>query len=291
MYTLSNNTNIPKIGFGTYKTTKEAMLSAMEVGYRYFDTASFYDNEDLLGRAVKESGIERSNLFIATKVWKEEMGYNETKFALKRSLEKLEMDYVDLYIIHWPKPTPDYTRWKELCIETWKALEELYKENKTRAIGLSNFLPHHIEVILKDCEIKPMTNQLEIHPGYSQESAISYCKENNISLQAWSPLGRQRMLNHPLLENLSEKYNVTSAQICLRYLVERNIIPIPKASTKERMEENLDVFSFTIEKDDMYRLMTIPQAGWSGEHPDYPQELLPLYLLRIVSPFESKLMD
>lgn len=268
-FELGNGVLIPAIGFGTYKTDYPTIIKAIECGYRYFDTASKYGNEEQVGKAILNSGIPRKEFFVATKAWRDEMGYHETKKAFNRSLERLGMDYVDLYIIHWPKPTPDYSEWEKLVIETWQALEEIYMEKKARAIGLSNFLPHHLDVILENCSIKPMANQLEVHPGYSQEFTLSYCKENKIHVQAWSPLGRERVLNHPVVLELASKYNVTSAQICIRYAVQRGIAPIPKASSIERMKSNLDIFSFEIDKSDMYRLITLPQAGWSGEHPDF----------------------
>lgn len=176
-YMLNNGMKIPKIGFGTYKVNpeenKEIFKLALEAGYRYFDTASFYDNEDALGEVLKESGIPREELFIASKVWKTELGYEETKAALERSLAKLQTDYLDLYLIHWPIPSADCKDWKQLNVDTWRAMEELQKEGKVKAIGLSNFLPHHIENILQNCTIKPVIDQLELHPGYMQEAAIS----------------------------------------------------------------------------------------------------------------------
>ncbi len=268
-YKLANGLYIPAIGFGTYKSDTESLSMAIKAGYRYFDTASVYKTEENVAWAIKDSGILRDEFYIATKAWKDEMGYKEVKQACERSLKKLETDYIDLYMIHWPKPSHDYTDWKRLGTETWKAMEDLYKEGKVRAVGLSNFLPHHIDNILQSCEIKPMINQLEIHPGYSQEYACGYCERNNILLAAWSPLGRQRVLNHPLLESMAIKYNVTVAQICIRFCVQRKIIPLPKSSSKERMMNNTDVFSFELEKEDMYILMTLPQYGWSGEHPDF----------------------
>ncbi|NLN05144.1 MAG: aldo/keto reductase [Clostridiaceae bacterium] len=266
---LNNGVMIPGIGFGTYKTGYSTIKLAIECGYRYFDTASKYENEEDVGLAIKNSGVPRNEFFVATKAWRDEMGYHESKKAFNRSLERLQMDYVDLYIIHWPKPTSDYKGWEELVMETWKAFEEIYKEKKARAIGLSNFLPHHLDIILENCEVKPMTNQLEVHPGYSQDYALSYCKDNSILVQAWSPLGRERVLNHPLILELANKYGATSAQVCIRYAVQRGIVPIPKASSMERMKSNLDVFSFEIDKQDMHRLITLPQTGWSGEHPDF----------------------
>ena len=176
-YTLNNGVSIPCVGYGTYKaadTKNEEIISmAIEAGYRYFDTASFYETETYLGKAVKNSKIPREEFFFASKVWKTEMGYEETKAALKRSLEHLQTDYLDLYLIHWPLPTPDYNDWKQLNLDTWKAMEELYKAGKIRAIGVSNFLPHHLENLINHSEIIPSVNQIEFHPGYTQAKRMN----------------------------------------------------------------------------------------------------------------------
>ena len=271
-YTLNNGVSIPCVGFGTYKTVQEKDTSvlrlAIETGYRYFDTASFYGNEAQLGQAIRKSRIPRQDFFLASKVWKTEMGYQETKSAFHRSLERLGTSYLDLYLIHWPLPSLSEPNWAELDLETWRAMEDLYQEGKIRAVGLSNFLPHHIEKLLARCRIRPMVDQLEFHPGYSQEAAVQYCQEQGIQVQAWSPIGRTRMFSDPLIRELSQNYQVSPAQICLRYAVQKQIIPLPKSSTKDRMLENQNLFSFTLSQEDMYRLDTMPQTGWSGEHPD-----------------------
>lgn len=271
-YTLSNGVEIPCVGFGTYKAAEkdnaDIIRMAIDAGYRYFDTASFYGTEPFVAKAIESSGIEREKFFLTSKVWKDEMGYEATKKALERTLWNLKTDYLDLYLIHWPLPTPDSKDWKELDIATWKAMEELYKEGKVRAIGLSNFLPHHIMNIQKNCEVEPMVNQIEFHPGYTQEAVLRFCRENDILVQAWSPLGRQRVLKDALVTELAEKYQVSSARLCLRFALQKGVIPLPKASAMERMKENQDIFSFNIEETDMYRLETMPQTGWSGEHPD-----------------------
>jgi len=271
-YTLNNNVKIPCVGYGTYKAadgnSAEIIRTAIEAGYRYFDTASFYGTEAYLAEAVRDSKIPREEFFFVSKVWKSEMGYEETKAAFQRTLDNLNTDYLDLYLIHWPLPSSDYKEWKQLNIDTWRAMEELYHDGKIRAIGLSNFLPHHIKNLLQNCVVTPMVNQLEFHPGYTQEAAVNYCKEHNIQVQAWSPIGRARVLKDPLILELAEKYQVSPAQICLRFAVQKEIIPLPKSSSMSRMKENQDLFSFEISKEDMYRLDTMPQTGWSGDHPD-----------------------
>lgn len=271
-YTLNNGVQIPCIGFGTYKAatgnSADIIATAIEAGYRFFDTASFYETESYLAEAIKRSGLPRKDFFITSKVWKTEMGYQETLEAFERTLKNLNTDYLDLYLIHWPRPTLD-KEWKDVCIATWKAMEELYKTGRVRAIGLSNFLPHHLDVILQNCTVKPMVNQLEMNPGYTQEAAVNYSQANDILVQAWSPLGRQRVLQAKLLVELAEKYQVSPARICLRYELQKGINPIPKASAMERMKDNMNIFNFTISAEDMHKLNTLPQIGWSGEHPDF----------------------
>ena len=263
---------MPAVGFGTYKAadgkSADIIKKAIESGYRYFDTASFYGTETYLAEAIRQSGLPREDFFIASKLWKTEMGYENAKAAFRRTLDNLDTDYLDLYLIHWPLPEPGYENWKELDRETWRALEELYAEGKIRAIGLSNFLPHHTENILAECTVRPAVDQIEYHPGYSQEAAVQYCKENGILVQAWSPIGRSRVLKDPLVCELAAKYRVSPAQICLKFAVQRGIVPLPKSSSPERMKQNMDLFSFEMDQEDIWRLATMPQSGWSGEHPD-----------------------
>lgn len=272
IYTLNNGIQMPAVGFGTYKAadgkSADIIKKAIESGYRYFDTASFYGTETYLAEAIRQSGLPREDFFIASKLWKTEMGYENAKAAFRRTLDNLDTDYLDLYLIHWPLPEPGYENWKELDRETWRALEELYAEGKIRAIGLSNFLPHHAENILAECTVRPAVDQIEYHPGYSQEAAVQYCKENGILVQAWSPIGRSRILKDPLVCELAAKYRVSPAQICLKFAVQRGIVPLPKSSSPERMKQNMDLFSFEMDQEDIWRLATMPQSGWSGEHPD-----------------------
>lgn len=271
-FKLNNGMKIPCVGFGTYKAAGgnnvEVLKTAIEAGYRYFDTASFYQTEDFLGQAIRESNLPREDFFLVSKMWKDEMGYQQTKDALEKSLKRLGTDYLDIYLIHWPRPSADCENWKELDLETWRAMEELQKEGKIRGLGLSNFLPHHIKNILENGTVKPVVNQLELHPGYMQQAAVQYCKEHGIQMQAWSPIGRRRILEDGLILELAGKYQVSPAQLCLRFLLQNDIIPLPKSSSMERMKQNMDLFHFEISEEDVSRLATMPQAGWSGEHPD-----------------------
>lgn len=281
-FVLENGVEIPCIAFGTYKIhvsgQSDVVENAVAAGYRYFDTASKYGTEAMVGEGIRRSGIGRQQFFLATKVWKTEMGYDNTLQAFEKSLLQLGTDYLDLYLIHWPKPTPDYEDWRRLNRDTWKAMERLYEAGRVRAIGVCNYLPHHMEALLAECHVKPMINQLELHPGYMQFAAAEYCRRQGIQLQAWSPLGRMRMFKEPLIAEMSKRYSVSPAQLCLAYLLKKDIIPVPKASSYERMVENRNVFSFELSQEDEYRLDTMPQAGWSGEHPDRenaPAEIIP----------------
>ena len=271
-YTLSNGVRIPCVGYGTYKAAdgngSAVIRMALEAGYRYFDTASFYQTETYVAQALRDSGISRSEVFLASKMWKDEMGYAQTKAAFQRTLERLETDYLDLYLIHWPRPDAGYGDWKQLDMDTWRAMEELYEAGKIRAIGLSNFLPQHVENLLQNGKIAPMVNQIEFHPGHTQEATVRYCQAHGIQVQAWSPMGRTRVLKDPLVQELAQNHGVSAAQICLRYAVQRQIIPLPKASSMERMKQNQDLFSFELTQEEMFRLDTMPPTGWSGQHPD-----------------------
>ncbi len=269
-----NNKFKEKIGFGCYIPGKsndevvDIIRTAIEAGFRYFDTASFYETERALGRAIKEMGIEREQLTIASKLWIDERGYQNTKDALYRSLDRLGVDYLDAYIIHWPRRSSDDTDWKSVDRETYKALLELKEEGLIRNIGTSNFLSHHLKNLLDDGYV-PDLNQLELHPGYMQECALRDSIEAGILPQAWSPLGRGAVLGNELLIKLADKYGKSVPQICLIYLMQRGIMPIVKASSKERMLNNLDVFDVILEVEDMQIISCLPQTGWSGEHPDF----------------------
>ena len=241
---------------------------ALDAGYRMLDTAAFYGNEAYVGKAVRESEIPRKELFLTSKVWKSDLGYEKTKKSVEESLERLQTDYLDLCLIHWPKPDPESTDWKELDRGSWKALEELYHRGTVRAIGVSNFLPHHLEALMEAAEVRPMVDQLELHVGYLQEAAVQYCKSWGIQVQAWSPLGRRRVLEEPMVVEMAQKYQVSPAQFLLGFLLQQNIAVIPKASSMERMRQNLELPEFVITEEDMHLLRCLPQAGWSGEHPD-----------------------
>ena len=260
-FTLNNGIVIPAIGFGTYKVNYESVCMAIEAGYRYFDTASFYGTESMTGEAIEKSGMKREDFFISSKLWKTDMGYENALNAFERTLENLMTDYIDAFMIHWPNP--------KLNLETWQAMEELYSQGKIKALGLSNFLPYHAEEIIKNCKVMPSVAQLEFHPGHTQTFALNYFREKNILVQAWSPLARGRIFDDELICSLSEKYNVSKAQICLRFCIQEGVMPLPRASLKvERDQEYFESFDFEISSEDMSKLENMPPLGWGGEHPD-----------------------
>ena len=276
-YTLNDGSKIPKIGFGTYneefKDNKAIILQAIECGYCFFDTASLYETERSLGNALKESGVARKDVILETKLWIDEMGADNVRKACDKSLNRLQTDYIDIYMIHWPRQTgADDENWKQLDAETWHAMEELVKQGKVKRLGLSNFLPHHLANILANCTIKPVVDQLELHPGWSQEAAVAFCKANNVLPMAWSPLGRGRenaTIGNSILVRLAQKYGKSIQQINLRFLLQKGILPIPKASSPAHMKANLDVFDFELCDDDISMLSYMPQTAWLGEHPDF----------------------
>lgn len=268
-FVLENGVELPFLGFGTYLVKEESiLLDALQVGYRHLDTARRYENEKEVGRAVKNSGIPRREIFLTSKLWKTELGYDKTMKSFDATLKDLGVNYLDLFLIHWPMPYPG-ADWKPLVTESWKALEQLYEEGAVRAIGVCNFLPQHLLHLMKNANTMPMVNQLEFHPGYTQHATTAFCMNHGIQTEAWSPLGRGKLLDDPLILELAKKYGKSPAQICLRFCLQNNVLPLPKSSAPERMKANLDIFDFDLELEDVYRLMTMPQTGWSGIHPEH----------------------
>ncbi|HOI47259.1 MAG TPA: aldo/keto reductase [Bacilli bacterium] len=271
-YVLSNGVKIPKIGFGTWQipdgeVAKNAVRTAIEVGYRHIDTAAIYGNEVGVGQGIKESGVPRNEIFLTTKVWNTDQGYESTKKAFQTSLDKLQTDYVDLYLIHWPAVNI-FDNYVEKNLETWRAMEDIYRSGKARAIGICNFFEHHLEPLLEKAVIKPMVNQIEINPGNPADDVVSFCESKGILVQAYSPMMKGKIFDIPLLQELAQKYQRTISQIVLRWVIERGINPLSKSVTVERIRDNFDIFNFSIEPSDMEQIKTLSNLGRVGTHPD-----------------------
>lgn len=269
---LNNGYMIPEIGYGTWQSpdnevTVNGVKAAIACGYRHIDTAAAYKNEESVGEGIKESGIARKDLFVTSKVWNTQRGYEKTIAAFEKTLSDLDLDYLDLYLIHWPASKKDYENWEEINLETWRAMTDLYKAGKIKAIGVSNFKPHHLEALMKT-EVKPMVNQIEFHPGFMQEETVKYCRENGILVEAWSPLGTGRMLTNPDLQEIASHYGKSVAQICIRWCIQHDVLPLPKSVTPSRIEENSNVFDFEINAEDMQRIDALENFGGSGLDPD-----------------------
>lgn len=272
-FKLHNGVSIPSIGYGTWRTRpaevcEKAVKEAIACGYTHIDGAAVYKNEDSVGKAIKEANIKREDLFVTSKVWNDMRGYEKTKEAFYTSLEKLGLDYLDLYLIHWPNPIAFRDKMEEMNAETWRAMEDLYLEGKIKAIGVSNFKIHHLKSLMKSARIKPMVNQIECTIGFMQQDVIDYCIKNDIVVEGWSPLGSGRLFTSEEMKPFALKYNKTVAQITLRYLLQKNVLPLPKSTNVDRMKENLDIFDFVIEEEDMKKLDTLPIEINSGNDPD-----------------------
>ena len=329
--TLSNGVKMPGIGFGTYKSTEgndaeDSVYDAIGLGMRHIDCASFYKNEEGVGRglaaAMSENGLDRGDIFITSKVWTSDKAYDDVIRSCRESLTRLGLEYLDLLLIHWPADDHAYPDWKEINFDTWRAFTSLYKDGLVRAIGVSNYWPEHIEPLM-DLEVPPMVDQIEYHPGYMQNGCTAfldgyrrsyyaeragvpydpndrirteytkeecvpadctdqagkicsgfcfddvpaYCKEHGIVVEAWSPLGRAKVLQHPLLTSLAEKYGKSPSQICLRWEIQHDIIPLPKSVHKDRIKENTEIFDFDLSAEDMALIDAMPITGFSTHTP------------------------
>ncbi|MBS5985436.1 aldo/keto reductase [Clostridium sp.] len=272
-YTLSNGVNIPCVGFGTWQTPNgetaiNSVLEAIKCGYRHIDTAACYGNEESVGKAIKLSGTNREELFVTSKLWNTDQGYESTLKAFDKTIKDLGLDYLDLYLIHWPVVKGHKEDWEESICETWKAFEKLYSEGKIRAIGVSNFKPHHLKVIFKNCNIKPMVNQIELHPSHNQDETVKFCRNNNILVEAWGPLSTGRIFKVKEMQDIADKYNKSIAQITLRWHIQNEILPLPKSVTPSRIKENSMIFDFELLKEDMDLIQNLKGCEGSGVDPD-----------------------
>ena len=278
-FTLANGVKVPCIGYGTWQTapgrTAACVSAAVRAGYVHIDTAFAYGNEPEVGEGVRLSGVPRGELFVTTKHWVTERGYRKAAAAIDTSLRNLGMDYLDLYLVHWPcvqKISPD---WAEINADTWRAFEDAYKAGKLRAVGVSNYQQKHLQALFDRCAVRPMVNQLEFHPGYTQLENIRFAQAQEMLAEAWSPLGAGAVLKDPGLAAMAAKYGKSTAQLCVRFALENNVLPLPKSTDPDRMKANLDVFDFSLTEEDLSALLQWPTLGFSGYLPeDAPADAL-----------------
>ena len=272
-YFLNNGAKMPTIGFGTWQTpdgdvAKKSVIDAINSGYRLIDTAAAYGNEESVGKGIKESDINRYDLFVTTKLWNDKHGYQETIQAIDESLEKLGLDYLDLYLIHWPNPKAVRDHWAELNAESWRAMEDQYKAGKLRAIGVSNFRREHMDELLKTASVRPAVNQIYLNPSDMQEEVVSYNNELDILSEAYSPLGTGGLIGNKTVGEVAEHYGKTPAQVLLRWSLQHQFAPLPKSVHTDRIKENVDIFDFVIDEEDMKNLDGLHGAADLATDPD-----------------------
>ncbi|MGQ8873731.1 aldo/keto reductase [Paenibacillus sp. TSA_86.1] len=263
--TLHNGIKMPWLGFGVFKVKDgdevvDAVKTAINAGYRSIDTAKVYNNESGVAQGIRESGIAREDLFITTKVWNSDQGYESTLTAFEESMQRLELEYLDLYLIHWPV--------KGKYKDTWRALEKLHKEGRIRAIGVSNFQIHHLEDLMMDATIKPAVNQVELHPLLTQTELREYCSKHEIQIEAWSPLGQGNLMEHPLLQDIAAKYGKSPAQVILRWDLQNGIVTIPKSVTPERIHANTELYDFELTAEEIEQINGLNENKRFGSDPD-----------------------
>ncbi|WP_112182321.1 MULTISPECIES: aldo/keto reductase [Paraliobacillus] len=265
--TLHNGVKMPWLGLGVFQVEDgdeviHSVTSALEHGYKSIDTAAAYKNEEGVGKALAKSGVPREELFITSKLWNGDQGYESTLNAFESSLQKLGLDYLDLYLIHWPVPAEGKFK------DSWRAMEKLYKQGKIRAIGVSNFKEHHLDELIKDAEVVPMVNQVEFHPHLDQKSLRDYCKKHSIQIEAWSPLKQGELLDDPTLKKIADKYEKTTAQVIIRWDLQSEVITIPKSVKEHRIVANADVFDFELSQADMNTINGLNKDERVGPDPD-----------------------
>lgn len=274
-FKISNGVEIPCMGLGTWQSKDEvariSVLSALSHDYRLIDTAAAYGNERGVGAGIKQSGLAREEIFVTSKLRNADHGYRATLDAFELTMEKLGLEYLDLYLIHWPNPVQFRTTWEEATAGTWRAFEELYKAGRIRAIGVSNFMPHHIETLKKTAEIMPMVNQLKLCPGIPQNEVVDYCRANDILVEAYSPFGTGLIFSNDAIRAIAAKYNKTVGQICLRWCLQKDFVSLPKSANPMRIKENTAIFDFELDQADMDIISNL--EGVCGEIPD-PDNIL-----------------
>jgi len=263
---LNNGVEMPQFGLGVYKAENgtevtNAVEAAIQAGYTLIDTASFYRNESGVGAGMKNSGINREDIFLTSKVWNTDQGYESTLNAFQKTLKELDVEYLDLYLIHWPV--------EGRFLDTWRAFEKLYEEGYIKAAGVSNFQIHHLEKLLANSSLVPAVNQVELHPRLTQIELRDYCSEKNIQVESWSPLGRGNLLKEPTIEYVAKKHGKTPAQVIIRWHLQNELVVIPKSVTPERIVENANVFDFLLSQEDMNVLNQLNMNERFGQHPDH----------------------
>lgn len=265
-FTLANGVRVPCIGFGTWQSEDgdeayNAVLTALQSGYRHIDTAAAYGNEKSVGAAIRdfcrEHNVRREDIFLTTKLWNDDHGYETTKAAIKKSLQLLGVSYIDLYLIHWPNPLKFRDCWAQKNAESWQAMEEAYAAGQIKAIGISNFYGRHITELMKTAKVAPMVNQIKLCPGQTQDALVDYCARAGMILEAYSPLGTGGIFSNAFMRKLAQKYGRSIAQICIRWSLQRGYLPLPKSVTAERIAENTRVFDFALSDDDCEKIATL----------------------------------
>lgn len=271
-YSLSNGVKIPGLAFGTINTTKDQIKAAIEAGYRNIDTAEIYGNEELVGQAIKEvlaeGKVKREDLFISTKLWFNHRSHDMAIDSLDKSLQRLGLDYVDLYLIHWPANGKWHQDWREINADTWRGLIDLYKAGKAKSIGVSNYLANHLAALKEDTGVMPMVDQIEYHPGFAQVDAANYAQQNGTVVEAWSPFGTGEVLNNDTLKSIASQHQKSTAQVILRWLIQKDILPVAKTSSPQRMVENRDIFDFSLTDAEMNQIDSLPFIGGMQFDPD-----------------------
>ncbi|MDR2375112.1 MAG: aldo/keto reductase [Treponema sp.] len=276
-YILNNGVKIPCIGFGTWQTpegvkAEQAVLTALKVGYRHIDTASAYENQVSIGKALKQSGLKREEVFVTSKLFNQDHGYEKTLAAFKKTMKELQLDYLDLYLIHWPNPVAYRNNWAELNAESWRAFEEFYRAGQIRALGVSNFHAHHLEALAKTAEIPPAVNQIRLCPGDPKQEVVTYSREQNILIEAYSPFGGSgggNLLNDQTVAGIAKKYGKSPAQVCLRWSLQNEYLPLPKSVTPDRIASNTQVFDFELDQGDVDLLTGLKGYPDPFPHPDH----------------------
>ena len=272
-YTLKDGNRIPVVGFGTWQAesgeiAKQAVKSALEAGYRHIDTAMIYGNEESVGEAIKESGIPRERLFITTKLWNKDLSYDKAKLAIDESLERLGLDYLDLYLIHWPNPVDYRDHWQEANAGAWKAMEEALNSGKVKSIGVSNFMIHHLKALEEIASFQPVVNQIYLNPSDQQQEIVSYCKNKGILLEAYSPLGTGDIFKLDELEEIAKAHGKTVAQVVLRWSLQKGFVPLPKSVTPSRIKENIELFDFELSEFEMGLIDALQGKAGQARNPD-----------------------